>query len=345
MKTQKWMIGLAGILLFASCKQNPSNQDVKMAGDKAIRVEIRPAGKTVPDSTLEYSGAVIPSVNVPLSFKTMGTVTGILVDEGDFVKKGQVLARLDHTSFESSYNAALASQKQAKDAYERLKKVYEKGSLPEIQWQEVLTKLEQAQAAEEIARRNLDNCTLRAPANGVIGARKLEVGANAAPGVTVLNLMDIKEVFVKISVPENEISKIKKGQHALVTIPALGDEDFEATVQKIGVSANAISKTYEVKLKVGNAALEIKPGMVCDVKLNIGAQKETVVVPFNSVLKEGDKTLVFVVDKNTQTVQKTEVKTGAFINNDIEIISGLSAGDLVVTVGQQKLRNHQRVEL
>lgn len=345
MNMKKWVFGFGVIMLLGACTHQGTSVHESSSAQETVKVSVQKVAQMVPDTTLEYSGTVVPKVTVPLSFKNMGTVLELRVDEGDFVRKNQVLAILDKSTFESAYKAALATQKQAQDAYERMKKVYEKGSLPEIQWKEVLARVAQANSASEIVKENLENCTLRAPSSGIIGTRNLEVGANTAPGVAVFNLMDIQEVYVKISVPENEIGKIEKGQHAQIVIPALGNRSLEATVQKIGVSANAISKTYEVKLLMKNPELIVKPGMVCDVNLNIGWQKKVLVAPYSAILKEGSKSYVFVYDAGSQTVHQREVKTGAFVANQIEIISGLTPEDVVVTSGHYKLHEGARVRI
>lgn len=345
MKKRNLLFVVTASLLLMSCSEKQSTENNLSTKKKAIKVETQLVKATHPESTLQYSGSITPAVNIPLSFKTMGTVLAINVDEGDQVYQGQVLAEVDKTSSESSHKAAKATQKQAQDAYDRLKTVYDKGSLPEIKWEEVKAKLEQANSMEQISKQNLENCQLIAPSMGIIGSRNLEVGSNAAPGITVLNIMEIKNVFVKISVPENEIGKIKKEQSAEVIIPAIGEEPFEAIVKKIGVSANMVSKTYEVKLRMNNANLIIKPGMVCDVKLNIGDQEEIVAIPYNSVLKRGEIQIVYVVDKQSGTAHQQEVVTGNFINNEIEITSGLSVGDEVIITGQHKLSENIQIEV
>jgi len=331
------------MFLFLSCSRGEKNGEPKQKRG-AIKVETQIVRKVEPDEALDYTGAIIPIVSVPLSFKLVGTVSAINVDVGDAVRANQFLAAVDKISYESSYKSAVAAQHQAQDAYNRLKKVYDKGSLPEIKWEEAQAKLKEANAAEKIAKRNLENCELSAPSSGVIGKRELEVGANTTPGIPVFELVEIQDVYVKIAVPENEISKVKKGQKARVVIKATGNEQYEAIVEKIGVVANMVSKTYEVKLRMKNPGLTARPGMVCDVDLKVGKQDEVIAIPYQAVITEGDKSIVYVVNKQQKIAQKRDVSTGNFINNKIEIVTGLAVGDEVVIHGQHKLK-YNKVEV
>jgi RND family efflux transporter MFP subunit len=338
MKRTTIILSIAASMIVLGCEHEQGSKGKQKPGSKEIRVETITAEKEQPGKVLEYSGIVIPSVSTPLSFLLPGMVKKIYVDEGDQVRKGQLLAELDKTTAESSYQMSLAMQTQAQDAYDRLETVYKKGSLPEIQWEEVKSKLEQVNSAETIAKNNLDNCTIKAPVDGIIGSRKMEIGSTVIPGISVINLINIEKVLIRISVPENEINKIKKGQFASVVIPAISQEKFPAKVEKIGVVANQLSRTYEVKLLVENPKLTIKPGMVCNIALNATVSNQFITVPIKTLLKDVDSHhYVFVIDRQTNTVIKTAVEVGEILQNNVQILDGISEGDLLITGGQHKV--------
>jgi len=293
---------------------------------------------------LDYNGNVIPKITTPLSFLLPGTVITAKVDEGDWVTKGQILAQLNTTSYKSAYQGTLATLKQAQDAYNRLKTVHDKGSLPEIRWQDVTAKLAQAKSANQIALQNLENSILKAPSNGYIGMRNIEIGETSVPGVPIFNLVNIHEVYVKVAVPENEINKIKKGQTASVSIPALGSQIFTGKVEKIGVVANSISKTYDVKINIQNQQKIIKPGMACDIVIHTNTTNDKIAIPYQCVTKDSNgQDFVYIVNPKSKIAFKKSVKLGAFTNNKIEILSGITVGELVVTEGTQKLSNNTKV--
>jgi RND family efflux transporter MFP subunit len=339
-----WVILIASLALVYSCNKEGGNKLESNDSTTAIRVEVQKVTSGKSNNKLTYNGNVIPKTTTPLSFLIPGTVTKINVDEGDWVKKGQVLAVLNNTSFKNAYQGTLATQKQAQDAYNRLKTVHDKGSLPEIRWQDVKTKLEQAKSANQIALQNVANGTLKAPSDGFIGMRNLDIGETSIPWDPVFNIVSINEVFVRVSVPENEINKIKKEQTANITIPALGSQIFNGKIKKIGVVANPISKTYDIKILIPNSKMEIKSGMACDIVINISSENNIITIPYQSVIKDNEgENYVYVIDSQSKTAIKKAVRLGSFINNEIEIVSGLSEGDLVVTEGKQKLSNQVKV--
>ena len=138
-----------------------------------------------------YVGSVEEEASASLSFPVAGTVARTLADEGQRVRKGQLLAELDPTSARQTFDAAQASLEQAEDACERLRQLYDAESLPEIKWVEAQTRLRQAESLFEIAKKNLSDCALYAPFDGVIGKRRASAGETVLPGVPVMNLLQI----------------------------------------------------------------------------------------------------------------------------------------------------------
>ena len=340
----KVILTFATAITMIGCSAEKEQSTTQYVETKSIKVETSIAKSNQKIDHLNYTGAIIPSSTTPLSFQLPGLVQNIYVSEGDVVKKGQVLASINKKSFQSTSDMATASQKQAQDAYERLKQVHDKGSLPEIQWQEMNANLAKANAAAEIAQQNLNNCNITAPINGVIGTRDVEIGSTATPGISVFKLVTIQKLYVRIAVPETEIRKIEKGQTAQITIAAVSTESFTAVIKNIGVIANPFSKTYEVKLVMDNPKMIIKPGMACDIDLETTSITSAISVPYHSVIQdEKNKNYVYTVNKSNNTVTKQYVEIGLFSNNELIVTKGLSEGDLVVVVGQQKLHDQSTV--
>ena len=346
MKKTRLILGLAVSIILGSCSADKNSENLVSHNSKAKKVKTIQVKKEKGNSELSYSGIIIPKVTTPLSFQLPGTLQQVYVEEGDHVKKGQIIASQDRTSYESSFYAANAMQKQAQDAFDRLKTVYEKGSLPEIKWEEVKSKLEQANSAAEIAKQNLRHCEIKAPVDGVIGSRNAEVGSTILPGRTIFKLVNIKNVYVRVAVPENEINQIKKGQKVNLIVPAIGQKVYDGQVDKIGVMANPISKTYEIKIRVNNKNFELKPGMVCSVDVFIKNEDSYVLVPYQAVIKNGDDLhYVFCVNMKTNMVKKRPIEVAGLMNNKIQIVSGVEFGDVLVIQGQHKLSHNDHVEI
>jgi RND family efflux transporter MFP subunit len=324
---------------------NSKNENTRTSQNDTIAVSVTEVKCEIIETNLRYSGTVEPSQTIPLTFQASGIVESVLVDAGDEVKKGQLLASVEKTNLQNLYDINLAKYNQAKDAYNRLKTVYEKGSLPEIKWIETETNLEQAQSSLAVSKKNLSNCEMRAPQNGIVGKRNVEPGMSSINiSSSPIELVEIKTVYVKISVPENEIAKIVKGEKAEFSVSALNNKTFEGKVSNISPVADAISRTYEVKILVQNTSGDLKPGMVCDVNLNIRSQKELTIIPYQCVTKDlNDVAYVFVVDKKTNRVNRQVVQTGSYFNNNLEILKGIVAGQTVVKEGKEKLSDNSLI--
>ena len=340
---QKYLILFAILIAMASCgqKQEPVKKEV---------VPIKVKAKTVTTmngmSNLRYSGTVEASQTIPLTFQSSGIVEQVLVQEGDVVRKGQLLAVVNKSDNQNIYNSSLAMYQQAKDAYDRMKQVYEKGSLSEVKWVEMETKLKQAESQMQISKDNLAKCNLYAPTNGIIGKRSIEPGQSSISSLTPIELVKIETVFVKISVPENEIGKIKKGFNATFTISALGNKRFEGIITNVGVVADQFSRTYEVKMTANNSNLEMKPGMVCDVILNTVAEKQLIVVPNSAVSKDNDgNSYVYLVSPDSKSVKKQIIEVGNYQTSGIEVFSGLVANQTIVVEGKEKLSDNSLISL
>lgn len=324
------------VFLLASCKQETKKTSLKPS---SVNVKIKTENVQLVNNELEleYSGSVEAFKTIPISFQTAGTIKKIFVQEGQYVKKNQLLASIDKADANSSYNIALAKKEQAQDAHDRLKKVYEQGSLAEIKWVEILTNLTQANSMAQISKSNLEKCDLISPVNGYVGVRNIESGMSTIQVDYPFEIVKINNVFIKISVPENEIGIIKNGQKAKITVGALSNRKFEGTVDNIGIVASTFARTYEVKLLVNNNDLQLKPGMVCDVNLTAGKEKESLVVSAKSLsVDEKGETYVYILNNKNDVVKKS-VSVGKYRNNSVEIKEGLSEGDLVIKEGSEKL--------
>ena len=336
---------IPAIVLFQLFACNPGENHENLPVTNPIRVTTSIVKKQKVVTALRYSGTVEAFQSVPLNFQTTGTVQEVLVDAGDIVHKGQLLATLDQTDAKSMYEITLSQYQQARDAYDRLKSVHEKGSLPEIKWVEMESKLEQAQSSLNLATNNLGKCKLFAPVNGMVGRRNIEPGMSSISIVSApLELVDIRQVYIKISVPENEVAKIVKGMKASFTLSALDDREFKGVVANISPVADRISRTYEAKIIVPNPDLALKPGMVSDVKMETAMEKEMVMVPYQSVSKDNENNaFVFLVDQAAKRATKQVIKTGQYRDTGLEVISGLEPGQIIVNGGKEKLSDNSLI--
>jgi membrane fusion protein (multidrug efflux system) len=315
--------------------------------EKGTRVKTTVVRSVQDDLRLRYSGTVEASQVIPLSFKTVGTVDKIYVEVGDVVTKGQLLASLDDSDLQNICSTMQAKYNQAEDAYNRLKQVHDEGSLPEIKWEEMKSNYEQAKSALDLAKNNLDKCRMISPVDGIVGRRNIEPGQSSISlAQAPIELVKIETVLVKISVPENEINKISDGQKAGITVAALDGQTYEGTITNISPMAEMMSRTYTAKITVTNTGRDLKPGMVCDVSLNMPSGGSRLIVPNKSVSKDSaGNTYVFIVASDNNTVKKQIITIGRYFGSGIEVTGGLAEGQVIVSAGGEKLSDNSKIIL
>lgn len=328
------------LIAFADCSKKSSQP----GSNPVIFVKTETVEESDQMDILSYSGVVEDNSSVALSFSVPGTVEKVFVSEGEFVPKGRLVARLDTLSAHSVFNAAGSSLKQAKDGYERLKSIHDKGSLPDVQMVDIETKLNQAQSTYDIARKNLENCSLYAPISGVVGKRMTEAGENALPGKTIITLMDISSVKVSFSVPENEISLIPSECESIITVSALDGKQFHGKRIEKNIIANQVSHTYPASATLPNPRRELLPGMVCRVDLNAGKDGSAVVIPIEVVMASADGRKFVWWDDNG-TARRRFISTGKIKGNGVEVKEGLSAGERIVTEGFHKISEGDKISV
>ena len=327
---------LATAMFFFGCNQ--VNEQQKKS---PIRVSTVIASNGEFENTRTYVGVVEESAATAVSFTSMGIVKRMFVNEGQSVSKGQLLAEIDDTQARSLLQGAQAQMEQANDALNRFKMLYDNGSLPEVQWVEIQSKVAQAQSQLEIAKKNLADCRLTAPVSGVIGKKMIGTGETALPSQTVVNILDISIVKIKASIPENEIGGININTPSEIKVDAVGGTFMGGRIEK-GIDADAITHTYDIRINIENKDRKLLPGMVASVYIET-PQSEGMMLPITAVQKKSDGSMFVWTIDNENTAHRTPITIGHTEGNHIAIIKGLSVGQRIVTEGYQKLSEGTKV--
>ncbi|MBO7083427.1 MAG: efflux RND transporter periplasmic adaptor subunit [Bacteroidales bacterium] len=333
-------LGLKALTLFLSMflivgcnskkKQPPFNP--------AIPVEIDVVGNTDESSYRNYVGTVQSEMKIALSFPLGGTLTGVYVHNGQRVKQGALVAKVDETTAKSLHDAALATLNQAEDGYRRMKQVYDEGGVSQVRWVQMETDLEKARQTEISTRKHLQECTLYAPQDGIISMEDHVIGEHMAPAEPFCNMVDMDKLMVSFSVPEKEIGLINIGDHATTTIPALNDSEKTIVVYDKALLSNPLGHSYTVKASISPNEKDVLPGMVTKIRLALSStQSAGIVVPSSCVQTIPDGIAVWVIRGGKAYRQKIEVSD--YIKNGVLVNNGLNHGDTIVTVGYQKLYN------
>lgn len=334
-------------MLVAACLSGCGNGNGSGAAEpaaKVIPVKVQAVGFSGEASSRKYVGTVEESTTMSLSFSSLGTVEQVLVAEGQRVQKGQLLAALNSVSAQSSLNAAQATLNRAQDAYDRMVKLHDNGSLPDIKFEEVKSGLLQAKSMGEIAQKNLNDSKLYAPCDGIIAARSVEPGVNVMPSAAAFTLVVVDKVLVKVSVPENEIGDVAKGQEARVEVSALAQKSFAGKVEVKGIAANTVSHTYDVKIALANPQAELMPGMACRVFLQLPDTASEIIIPSRTVQISYDgKHFVWLAEDGF--ARRRFITVGKLNENGVTVSSGLAEGDRLIAEGYVKVSEGMKIKI
>ena len=343
MKTKHIMLLIP--LLLTACHDDPQQLKEKLLGGPAEE-RVIPVGVQVIDEVSgivsnTYPGYLEEGQAVEMAFKYGGTLQQLNVKQGSNVRKGQTLARVSSPQMESTRRSAQATLEQAQDAYDRLKKVHDNGSLPEIKWREMVANLEKAQSALDLANAMLADNIIKAPFDGTIASINAEIGENIAPMKPIIRLINTEGMAVKISVPENEIAKVQVGDSAEVVIPALGDKRLIGKVIEKNLTASLLTHSYPVKVLVEQPDKELAPGMISKVVLKADV-KSGIIVPANAVLINNEGKFVWVAKDGHAT--RRAITISGYSGTGVVVSEGLQVGDIVIVEGYQKVSEGMRVE-
>ncbi len=348
------------LMLFLSC----GKEEVQ---EKIIRpVRYIQVFSTGGSRVRSFSGVAQAGLESNLSFKVHGTIKRVAVKVGDRVKAGDLVAQLDPSDYQLKVQQSEASlantQAQARNAkanYDRIRTLYENNSASRSELDASRAAYESAdagvRAAEkqlELAGLQLSYTTLRAPTGGAIAQVNVELNEYVETGKMVVVLTSGAQIEVKVSIPEVLITRIKEGSKVTVTLDAIPDKEFTATVREVGVAATRVGTTFPVTVRLDEEDSAIKPGMAASVVFLFEAkdEKERCVVPSHAVLEDRDGRFVFLVEPITDepgygTVRRRSVTVGDLTAEGLEVFEGLSDGDLVITAGVSQVTENQKVKM
>ena len=336
---KKGVLGLLTVLMVCSCGEKKES-GVKMS----TRVKTQLVSPAFADGAQTYVGIVEEREGTAVSFTGMGVVRRVLVSEGQAVSRGQLIAEMDDTQARNLLNGAEAQMTQANDALQRYKMLHDNGSLPEVQWVEIQSKVAQAKSQYEVAKKNLADCRLTAPVSGIVGKKLVGVGETAMPSQAVVTILDISSVKVKVAVPEAEISGINASTPSTISVEAAQATVKGGHIEK-GIQADALTHTYDIRISVPNGDRKLLPGMVTSVQFAATMSQPTGqrMLPVTAVQKAADGSLFVWTVANDSTAHRSKVGIGATHGNHVAITDGLDMGQRVVTEGYQKLSEGTKV--
>lgn len=351
MKT--FLIATLGVLWLAGCGRDvpPPPQDIRPV--RAERVGVHAAA-----SDTRYAGEVRARHETALGFRVVGRVQTRAVDVGAEVKAGQVIATLDPQDYALAVRAAqaqlTAAEAEAKLAQQDLQRFTELRAQNFISQAELDRRRTTAEAAQsrvrqlraEAARQGNQQAYTRltAPHAGVVTAITFEAGQVVAAGQPVAQLARSGEREVRIDVPENALDALRAAQTLTIRLWSAPDKAYAGKLRELSPMADAASRTYSARVSFAESDAAVKLGMTATVEVGSEA-RSSLSVPQTALFKTHGQPQVWVVDRQTLQVAARNVQLGALSGDRAAIVSGLSAGEWVVTAGVHKIAPGQRVRL
>jgi membrane fusion protein (multidrug efflux system) len=341
-------VPVLGAYLPAAGPAPPKGQTAPQAPPPVVEVDAVRTGRVV--ETREAVGTVRAFESITVTAKAAGVVQKISFEEGQKVKAGDVLLRLDDEErradieqAQAEIQRAMAQRDESSARLERAVALRRTGAGTEAQVTDLTAQvktLESAIASAEARRRaaeaRLEDVVVRAPFAGRLGTRSVSVGAYSSPGTRITTLDDLSRVRLDFAVPENLLGQLQPGQIVRATSAAYGQRAFEGRVSVIDPRVDPVTRTVRLTAEFPNPDEALKPGMFLSVALTVNARNHAVVIPEEAVVGEGLRHLVYVVKDNV--VERRVVQIGQRQEGRVEIVEGLQPGETIIVRGVQRVR-------
>lgn len=308
-----------------------------------------------------YSGAIKADASVDVAFRVSGIVEDVsrvrgadgrtrVLQDGDLVRKGQVLARLRQNEYRDQVSDAEAGLRQAQADYERAAQLYENRSVSKAEYDAAYARYTAGIARRSQAAISLGDATLRAPIDGVILRRTVEVGSLAGPSAPAFTVADTRVVKVVFGVPDVVVAKLTPGGRLAIQAEAIPGAVLTGRITRISPSADPSSRVFEVEAALPNPDGRLKVGMLATLSLGEGTPAASIYVPLAAVVRPaGDSTgyAVFVVSDSAgaQTARLTRVELGEVSGNLIAVRQGLAPGARVILRGATIVADGQSIQV
>ncbi|NNJ89634.1 MAG: efflux RND transporter periplasmic adaptor subunit [Eudoraea sp.] len=300
---------------------------------------------------LELQGDVATKQNVLIYPEMAGTLQRVYVTEGDKVTKGQLLGVIDDGGMASQLAQLKTQAALAETTYERQKRLWEQKIGSEIQFLQAKTNYEATMSSVEQAERQLSKSSLRAPFTGIIDDVIKDQGTvvSPGPGSEVFRIVNLSNMYITVDVPESYLGSITNGSMAKVYFPVLGDS-LTTAVRQTGNFINPNNRSFSVEIPVPNEKGSIKPNLSARVTINDYSNPNAILVP-QSVISENaeGEQYVYIVENPSEdmkgTAKKRIVTTGKTQERFVEILSGLSSGELIIQEGARSVKDNQDVQI
>lgn len=292
-------------------------------------------------------GSLVAVSGIDVSNELAGTITAIYFESGQSVKKGQLLITLDTSTDEAELKGLQADAQLAQVRFERYEKLIGKQFISRSDYDQSQAQLAQAQSAVKAKLSVIAKKRIRAPFDGKLGIRLVDIGEYLAEGSAIVPLQKLDPIYVDFTLPEQHLGGLAIGQKMTVTVQAYPGKLFNGTISAMNPLIDIGTRSIKLRATLANPEQILRPGMFADVQVLSSRKQDVLTLPDTAITYNPYGDSVFVVESGAQglTVQRRQVKTGETREGRVQIIEGLKAGERVVSAGQVKLRNDMPVRI
>jgi membrane fusion protein (multidrug efflux system) len=344
-RSVRWLVvaALAGALAGGCSNGKAKDKDAEDGKVSAVPVEIQPLKRAEMIAVYSGTAPIEAHEEAVVVAKVGGEVRQIYVEEGDTVKAGQVLARLDGDRLRLELAQTDANLRKLERDYKRTLDLSERGLLSKSSAENLKYDLDALRAGYDRAKLELGYTEIRAPITGVVSARNIKVGNTIGPNDPTFTVTDLDPLIAYVHVPEKEFRKIAPGQTAEVVVDALGGERFVGNIERISPTVDPQTGTFKARVEVADQSRRLKPGMFARVNIVYERRQAALQLPRTAIVDaDGEQSVYVVADGKAQ--QRT-IRTGLSNAGWIEVLDGLEGGERVVTVGQAGLKTGTPVKI
>ncbi len=335
---------LACALILGACAQEESPES-ETTEEEVIAVPVEVELPVRGDIYAVYSGTapIEAFAEADVIAKVAGEVREILVEEGDDVRKGQVLARLDGDRLRLELNQSEANLRKLQRDYERNLDLKDKNLISSGDFDKIRYEMEALEASYNLAKLELDYTQIRAPIDGVVSNRYVRIGNTVSVNDPIFEVTSLDPLVAYLHVPEREYRNIHQGQVVGIDIDALAGQRIVAAVTRVSPIVDPDTGTFKITIEISDEQRRIKPGMFGRINIVYDQHVNVLQVPRSAILEESGETSVFVVEDDKAI--RRQVVTGYSNAGMIEVVEGLADGDQVITVGQIGLKDEALVTI
>ncbi len=330
------------LVLLAGCRSNAQEAPVSAP----VPVRTAPVSRETRALPIRTSGRLAPKAETRLSFKTSGLIDRFFVDEGDRVRAGRLLARLDLSEIDAQVRQARSAFDKAERDVARMEALFRDSVATLEQLQNTRTARDVAASALEIARFNRRHSEIRAATEGRVLRRLAETGELVTPGQTVLVVGGVKDWVVRAGLADRDVVRLHLGDRAAFRFDAFPDRTFSGRVSEIAEAADPMTGTFEVEVTVEDPEQRLKSGFVAHLDVFPSAGETFSLIPVEALVEaDGEHGLVYVFDDATNRVRRQSVRIARLLGDTLAVRTGLERFGAVITEGAAYLNDGDLVRV